>query len=75
MMNKAPSNSTDNLHMFGVADVNSWFKTASANNTVSDLIIGLSSDAQACLEKGLDTRANWILNRIKWLAANKLNVG
>lgn len=73
MMNEA-SDSTSSLKMFGVADINAWFKTASANNTVADLILGLSSDAQACMESGSLSRVNWRLNRIKWLAANKLNV-
>ena len=65
---------TRNLAMFGVPDIDTWFKTASVNNTVSDLILGLSSDAQACMEIGSLSTANWRLNRIKWLVTNKLNV-
>lgn len=73
MMN-AVSKNASNLAMFGVPDVDVWFRTAVYNNSVSDLILGLSSDAQACMENGDLHKANCRLNRIKWLAANKLNV-
>lgn len=62
-----------NRDMFGIVDMEAWFKSVSFHNSPLDLTAGLTSDAQAFIEIGDLASANQRLNRVKWIIANKLS--
>lgn len=60
-----------NRDMFGIVDMEAWFKSVSFHNSPQMLTAGLTSDAQALMEIGDLAAANQRLNRVKWILMNK----
>lgn len=65
--------------MFGVSDINQWWYSNTAHLFIADtpherkmMVMGMLSDVQEMIERGLHEDARQTLNRAKWVVREKI---